>query len=87
MSARNGADNLVELVVKDTGVGIPEHHRERVKRRVQRMDAARTLPGSGLGLALVEAVAQVHRGRFDLFDGDGPPDRPGLKAVLGFRRA
>ena len=87
LSARNGADNLVELVVKDTGVGIPEHHRERVKRRFQRMDEARTLPGSGLGLALVEAVAQVHRGRFDLFDGDGPPDRPGLKAVLGFRRA
>ncbi|MEO0466377.1 MAG: HAMP domain-containing sensor histidine kinase [Pseudomonadota bacterium] len=87
VSALKAPDNLVEFQVKDTGIGIPEDERERVKRRFHRMDRARTEPGSGLGLALVEAVAHVHEGRFDLLDGDGPPERPGLKAILGFRRA
>ncbi|MCI4646438.1 MAG: HAMP domain-containing histidine kinase [Hyphomonadaceae bacterium] len=87
VSARRGDDNMVELMVKDTGFGIPETERERAKQRFVRMDSARTLPGSGLGLALVDAVAMVHRGEFQLLDGDGPPDRPGLKAVLRLPRA
>ena len=86
VSVRKAPDNMVLLTVLDSGVGIPEGHRDRVKRRFQRMDEARTQPGSGLGLALVEAVAQVHQGYFDLLDGNGPPSRPGLKAVLAFRR-
>lgn len=87
VSARRADDNMVELMVKDTGFGIPETDRERAKQRFVRMDDARTLPGSGLGLALVDAVAMVHRGEFQLLDGDGPPERPGLKAVLRLPRA
>ena len=87
VSARRADDNMVELMVKDTGFGIPESDRERAKQRFVRMDDARTLPGSGLGLALVDAVAMVHRGEFQLLDGDGPPERPGLKAVLRLPRA
>lgn len=80
--ASNRETNKVDLIVIDSGPGIPEHARDRVVERFVRMDTARTQPGSGLGLALVETVAEVHRGEFLLMDGRGPPDRPGLKAVL-----
>jgi signal transduction histidine kinase len=49
-----------EATVTDDGPGIPEAERERVFRRFHRLDAARSAPGSGLGLALVRAVAALH---------------------------
>ncbi len=49
-----------EATVTDDGPGIPEAERERVFRRFHRLDAARSTPGSGLGLALVRAVAALH---------------------------
>ena len=52
-----------------------------------RLDKSRTLPGSGLGLALVEAVADLHRAEFIMEDGFGTQaKRPGLKASLIFPR-
>jgi signal transduction histidine kinase len=55
---REGAG--AEAVIEDDGPGIPEAERERVFRRFHRLDAARATPGSGLGLALVRAVAGLH---------------------------
>ncbi len=49
-----------EVIVADDGPGIPPEERERVFRRFHRLDAARATPGSGLGLALVKAVAELH---------------------------
>lgn len=49
-----------EVTVTDDGPGIPAAERERVFRRFHRLDAARSTPGSGLGLALVRAVADLH---------------------------
>ncbi|MBR0684010.1 HAMP domain-containing histidine kinase [Roseomonas eburnea] len=48
------------VTVTDDGPGIPQAERERVFRRFHRLDAARSTPGSGLGLALVRAVAELH---------------------------
>jgi len=48
------------IAVTDDGPGIPPEERERVFRRFHRLDAARSTPGSGLGLALVRAVAALH---------------------------
>jgi signal transduction histidine kinase len=48
------------LEVTDDGPGIPQAEREKVFRRFHRLDAARSTPGSGLGLALVRAVANLH---------------------------
>lgn len=48
------------LDVIDDGPGIPPAEREEVFRRFHRLDAARSTPGSGLGLALVRAVAELH---------------------------
>ncbi|MEO0550201.1 MAG: HAMP domain-containing sensor histidine kinase [Pseudomonadota bacterium] len=65
-----GDETHVMLSVQDTGPGIPAADRERVKQRFVRLDEARTQSGSGLGLALVEAVTIFHRGQLTLDAGD-----------------
>ena len=79
-------DTDVVISVTDSGPGIPEHQREKAKERFFRLDSARTQSGSGLGLALVDAVAELHKGSFDLLAGYGPQERPGLRAVLSLPR-
>ena len=76
-----------EISITDDGPGIPPEDRERVKERFVRLDKSRTLPGSGLGLAFVEAVADLHRAEFVLRDGIARADgAPGLSATLVFPR-
>jgi two-component system OmpR family sensor kinase len=55
---------LVYFVVRDDGPGIPLQERERVFERFHRTDGARTRStgGAGLGLAIVRAIAEAHRG-------------------------
>ena len=65
------------IVVADTGTGIPEGDRERVRQRFVRLDESRSAPGSGLGLSLVQAVTRLHDGKLILED-----NHPGLKVVL-----
>ncbi len=77
----------VEFSVKDTGPGIPAHARPDVVKRFVRLEASRSEPGSGLGLALVDAVAELHKGVLDLCDGDGDASSPGLRAILRLPRA
>jgi len=57
-------DGAVELQVRDTGVGIPEEHRERVFERFHRIESteARTYEGTGIGLALVQELVKLHGG-------------------------
>jgi two-component system, OmpR family, sensor kinase len=58
------ADGRVRLVVEDDGPGIPEDQRERIFERFHRTDHARdrVSGGAGLGLSIVRAIAQSHRG-------------------------
>jgi signal transduction histidine kinase len=72
----------IRIVVTDRGPGIPEEDRKRATDRFYRGDSARGTPGSGLGLALVQAVAYLHGGVLRLEDAG-----PGLRAVLEFARA
>ena len=76
------AGERAELIVADTGPGIPPADRERVLDRFVRLDASRTTPGSGLGLSLVAAVAKLHRATLKLDD-----HGPGLRVTLSFERA
>ncbi len=57
-------DGAVELQVRDTGVGIPEEHREQVFERFHRIEStqARTYEGTGIGLALVKELVRLHGG-------------------------
>ena len=67
----------VEIAVADQGPGIPEADRLRATERFFRGEIARNTPGSGLGLALVQAVAQLHGGSLRLADAG-----PGLAAII-----
>ncbi|KJC59334.1 ATPase [Bradyrhizobium sp. LTSPM299] len=69
--------NQVLLSVTDHGPGIPEGDRKHAVERFVRLEASRTLPGSGLGLSLASAVATLHGG--ELRFGDA---HPGLVATL-----
>jgi signal transduction histidine kinase len=74
-SEREG--ETVLLSVADHGPGIPEADRARAVDRFVRLEASRTLPGSGLGLSLASAVATLHGGELRLSD-----NHPGLRATL-----
>ncbi|GEM_PF-175810 len=67
--------------VADTGFGIPEEEREKVFRRLYRLERSRTTRGTGLGLSLVKAIADLHCGKVSLED-----NNPGLKVVIQFDR-
>jgi cell cycle sensor histidine kinase DivJ len=58
------ADGGIEIAVTDTGVGIAEKDLEKLGRPFEQVDGAhaRTQEGTGLGLALVKALAQMHGG-------------------------
>jgi len=78
-----------ELYIADSGPGIPQSLRQRVKERFVRLEESRSAPGSGLGLALVDAIAEVHRADFNLNDGLGDEiagETAGLRASLIFPR-
>ena len=70
-------DKRVRITVADQGPGIPEADRGRATERFFRGEQARSTPGSGLGLALVQAVATLHDGALVLEDA-----APGLRAVI-----
>jgi signal transduction histidine kinase len=70
-------ERQVRLSVADEGPGIPEADRPRATERFFRGEQARHTPGSGLGLALVQAVALLHEGSLQLDDA-----HPGLLATI-----
>ena len=73
-----GSDGTTaSLIVADDGPGAPSAERARLFDRFYRMEQSRSSPGSGLGLALVQAVARLHRGDAALADG-----APGLEAKV-----
>lgn len=58
------------VTVEDCGPGVPPEHRARVFTKFWRRTAPGEEPGSGLGLALVRAVAVAHGGWADVVDSD-----------------
>jgi signal transduction histidine kinase len=53
-----------------------------VLERFVRLEKSRTMPGSGLGLSLVAAVARLHKGTFRLED-----NAPGVRAIISLPAA
>lgn len=67
----------IALAVEDNGPGIAPDQRSQALRRFGKLDSARSGPGAGLGLALVQAVARLHGGHLALED-----NSPGLAALI-----
>ncbi|KAF5031704.1 Alkaline phosphatase synthesis sensor protein PhoR [anaerobic digester metagenome] len=59
---------FINIVVKDTGTGIPEEHQLRVFERFYRVDKSRSKEtgGTGLGLSIVKHIAELYDGAIDL---------------------
>jgi signal transduction histidine kinase len=70
-------DEALRIGVADCGPGIAEADRAEARRRFGRLDTSRSMPGAGLGLALVDAVAHLHGGELELAD-----NAPGLRAAI-----
>lgn len=73
-----GGDGSVRVEVLDRGPGLAEEDLERVFDRFYRAPAARSLPGSGLGLSIVREVATAHGGE------PFARSREGGGSVIGF---
>ncbi len=57
----------VEIQVKDTGIGISEEDQKKLFHRFFRADPSRSLTrGYGLGLAISQSIANLHRGKIDV---------------------
>jgi len=65
--------------VTDNGPGAPAEERERIFQRFYRLEHSRSTPGSGLGLSLVKAVADLHDIALEVRDAE-----PGLQIVMRF---
>lgn len=63
--------------VADDGPGIPPTERDKVFRRLYRLDRSRSTPGYGLGLSLVKAISALHGGTVTLSD-----NAPGLLVTV-----
>ena len=61
------------LAVRDTGIGIPKEHQERIFERFYRVDKSRSKStgGTGLGLAIVKHIIVKHGALIDLESEEG----------------
>jgi signal transduction histidine kinase len=73
LRVRRRSSGEVEFSVTDTGPGVPEADRTRIVQRFVRLENSRNEPGAGLGLSLVAAVAEAHRGRLEIDEGPLEP--------------
>lgn len=61
--ARRTADYRVRIQVEDHGPGVPAAFRDRLFTRFSRARESEALPGSGLGLFIVQRLVEVQGGR------------------------
>ena len=59
------------ITVSDNGPGVPALERAAVFRRLYRGDSSRSQRGLGLGLSMVKAIVEAHRGTITLDDAPG----------------
>lgn len=64
----------VEIAVRDSGIGIPEHDQARIFdefAQVHRQAARRQREGSGLGLAIAKRIVEAHEGAIEVRSSPG----------------
>ncbi len=58
--------NRAELIVRDTGIGIPEDEIEQIFKKFYRSEATKNKEGTGLGLSIAKAVILAHSGAIEV---------------------
>ena len=69
------------VTISDNGPGVPADLRDAVFRPFYRLDQSRSMPGSGLGLAMVAAIVELHGATITLTDA-----APGARFAIHFPR-
>ena len=72
----NQNQHQVVIAIKDTGIGIPPEELSSVWGRLYRVDKSRSERGLGLGLSLVKAIVEAHKGKVDV------SSEPGVGSVF-----
>jgi signal transduction histidine kinase len=84
-------DGTVEIAIEDRGLGIPRGEIDRIRERYYRASNVGSIPGTGMGLHLVDEVVRQHGGRLEIQSEEGrgtriavflPADGPGEAAEL-----
>ena len=70
-SGPTGAAPRVGIRVSDHGIGMTPEQLARVWERFYRADASGNVPGTGLGMAIVKEIVELHQGRIELRDTPG----------------
>jgi signal transduction histidine kinase len=81
--AEHDGDSVV-LTVEDEGIGIPEEEMSKVFSRFHRGEVAirRAIPGTGLGLAVVQGIVEGHQGRVAVESAPGQGTRISVRLPL-----
>ncbi|MGZ5988669.1 MAG: sensor histidine kinase [Rhizomicrobium sp.] len=70
------------LTVSDNGPGVPQDELQNIFKRFYRLEPSRGTPGNGLGLSLVDAIADLHGLTIETCG-----NAPGLRVSLTFKLA
>jgi signal transduction histidine kinase len=68
-------DGFVEVAIEDRGLGIPPDEIGRIRERYYRASNVGTIPGTGMGLHLVDELVRRHGGRLDIESEEGKGTR------------
>jgi signal transduction histidine kinase len=74
-------ENSTRISVSDDGPGVPPEEHAELFRPLYRREASRSRPGHGLGLALVQAIADLHEAKIETAPSGG------LSITVAFPRA
>jgi signal transduction histidine kinase len=59
------SDQGIILTLKDNGIGIPPHNRERIFELFKSLHSRERFPGTGAGLAIVKRIIERHGGTIE----------------------
>lgn len=71
----NTESRLIEITVKDTGIGIEEKNHEKIFSRFFQVDDGRNMTGTGIGLALTRELVKLHNGKISVQSKPGKGSR------------